>query len=122
MHPLERGVAVAGRKGLAFVPNAVNSNYAAALYKEPEHARIQLADMAQFKQAVADRFGQWLAMILAIPQLRQTLQDRRVIIGVALFEFIQELLNWRTSVRIDVELYGEFHVNATSKLMFQVMP
>ena len=48
-----RRVEVAGRDGLAFVANAVNGDDAPAFYEEPQHARVQLADMAQLKQAIA---------------------------------------------------------------------
>jgi len=38
-------------------------------YKEPQHAGVQLADVAQFKQGVVERLGQRLAVILPIAQL-----------------------------------------------------
>ena len=88
--------------------------------KEPEDARIQFADVAELKEPVAQRLRQWLAVVLPAPQLAQTAQDRGVVVGIGLLEFIEKFLHWVLSAFRLVKLYGEFHEAATSNLMLCV--
>jgi hypothetical protein len=113
-----RGVEVADRDSLAFVANAVNGDNTAAFYIEPQHSRVQFADVAQLIQTVTQRFGQWLAVILPVAQLRQPPEHCSMVAGVAGFEFVQKLPHRRTPVRSYIKLYCEIHNSSTSILMF----
>jgi hypothetical protein len=66
--------------------------------------------VAKFKQSVAQGLGQWLSVVLPIPQFRQTREDGGEIIRVASLEFIQELSNWLSACISLVKLYTEFHL------------
>ena len=56
-HPRPRRVEVAGLEGLSFVANPMNGDDAPAFHKEPEHARVQLADVAKFEQPITERLS-----------------------------------------------------------------
>ncbi|MCX5771355.1 MAG: hypothetical protein NTZ09_13965 [Candidatus Hydrogenedentes bacterium] len=99
----------------------MNGNDAAALHKEPQHAGVQLADVAQLKQTIAERFGQRLAVILAIPQLCQSGQNRRVVAGIALFEFFEELPHWCNSGRGLIEFYPKAAEKPHSESLFATL-
>ena len=102
-----RRVEVADRDGLAFVADAVNGHDATAFHEEPQHARVQLAHVPEFKQAVAKRLGQRLAVILAVAQLRQSGQHHcKVVRVVALSSGIPA--PGFPGIRL-VKLYREFH-------------
>jgi hypothetical protein len=83
VHPFSRRFEVAGRDGLAFIADAVNGQDATAFHEEPENARVQLATVTEFKQAVAERHGQRLAVILPVAQLRKSGQHHREAIRIA---------------------------------------
>jgi hypothetical protein len=53
-HPYQRGLPVPIRHGLALVADSMHCHEPAVSYEEPEHACVELADMAQFEKAVAD--------------------------------------------------------------------
>ena len=61
----------------------MNGNDAPAFYKEPQHARVQLADVAQLEQSVTQCLGQRFAVILAIAQFFQSRRHRREIVAIA---------------------------------------
>lgn len=66
--------------------------------------------MAQFKQSLTDRFGQRLAVVLAISEFRDTGEHRREVARIAGFQFIQKLTHPACSCCCLVELYSEVHV------------
>src|ERR1700686_2689848 len=88
--------------------------------EEPQHPRIELAYMAQFKQSLTDRFGQWLAVILAISEFRETSEHRREVARIASFQLVQKLSHRACSCFGLVKLYYEVHIIATSDLMCSV--
>jgi hypothetical protein len=51
-HPIERDSNVASREFLAFVSNRMHRDDSAIPREEPQHPRIELAYMAQFKQSL----------------------------------------------------------------------
>ena len=104
-----RCVEVPGRNGLTFVPDAMTSNNTPASHKEPKHPGVQLPNVAQLKQSIIQRLGQWFTMVLAVLQLFQARRNGRKIIGIAGLEFQQELPHRRISTPADVTFYAEFH-------------
>ena len=66
LHPGSCRVEIAGGNGLAFVSDAVDDDDAAAFHEEPEDAGVELANVAQFQQSLAKRFGERWAVVLAV--------------------------------------------------------
>src|SRR5437667_10726524 len=88
-------------------------------HEEPQHARVQLAHMPEFKQTVALRLGQRLAVILAVAQLRESGQHHLEDVRVAGLKRLQEFPNGTSAGIRLVKLYGEFHSGATLILVFR---
>src|ERR1035437_771066 len=78
-------------------------------HKDPPVGGVLPAKMPQLKQAVVERLGQRLAVILTVPQLRQTSHHGRVVAGVALLEFIEKIQHGRTSGGTFMKPYGALH-------------
>jgi hypothetical protein len=106
------------RKLLSFVSNCVHCDDLAILRKEPQHPRIEFAHVAQFKQPFAKRFGQWLPVILPVPQFCKTSEQRREVARIACLQLVQKLLHRACSCCALVKLYSEVHVLLTSDLMW----
>jgi hypothetical protein len=66
--------------------------------------------VTQFKESVAERFGQWLAVILPIPQLCKSRKNRSEVIRIASLQLVQKLLHRTNSCFGLVELYREIHI------------
>jgi hypothetical protein len=109
-HSLKRDPSVVRRKSLAFVSNAVNRYDSATPRKEPQHAGIELAHVTQFKESVAKRFGQWLVVILPIPQLCESGKNRCEVIRIASLQPVYKLLHRTNPCSGLVELYREIHI------------
>jgi hypothetical protein len=112
-----RRVKVACRNGLAFVPYSMDGDDAAVFHNEPQHPRVQLADVPQLKQAATQRPGQRLAMVLAIPQLGQSGQYRRKIVWITAFKLIQKIAYRTSPGGRFIKLYRKVHDCSTSILM-----
>jgi hypothetical protein len=56
-HPRPRSIEIASRYRLALIADAVDRNDSAILHEKPQHTGIKLADVAQFKQTIAERLG-----------------------------------------------------------------
>jgi hypothetical protein len=116
--PFSRNTEITSRDGPPFVAHAMHRNEPAILGEEPQHAGIQLSDVTQFKQSVANRFGQWLPVILPSPQFCKTSDDGREVVWIASLQRVQKLPHWACSCFGLVELYYEVHFYATSNLMY----
>jgi hypothetical protein len=72
--------------------------------------RVKFADVPQLKQAMTQSFAKWFMVVLAIPQLGQAAEDRRMVRRVALLEFIEKLLDGNSSAPVHIKLYRELHL------------
>ena len=88
--------------------------------EEPQYPRVQLADVTEFKEPVALRFGQRWPVILPVSQSGQTGEHRRKIVGITGPQFVEEFSHRAHPGFRLVEFYGEVHSVTTSFLMFPV--
>jgi len=119
-HSLERDPNVTSRKSLAFVSNAMHRHDSAIFCKEPQNARIELTYVPQFKDPIAERFGQRFAVILPIPQLCKSGKNSREVIRIRRLQFVQKLPSRTTPSFAFVELYREIHL--IDNINFDVAP
>ena len=73
--------------------DAVHRNDTAVLHKKPQDAGIELAHMAQLEQPAAERFGQWFAVILFVPQFCQSCDNRSKIIRITDLQLVKKFTN-----------------------------
>jgi hypothetical protein len=60
----------------------MDGNNATVSNEEPEHARIQFANVAHFKKASAQRFAERFAMVLPILKLCQTPKNCGMVVWI----------------------------------------
>lgn len=101
---------------MPLISDAMDKDDPAAFREEPENTRVQLADVPQLEESVAESLRQWLTVVLAVPQSCQSGKHGRKVIRIARLERLQELAHWALSGFSFVELYREFHGRATSIL------
>src|SRR5256885_9789558 len=111
------GINVTGPDALAFVADAVHRNDPSAFYKEPQHPRVQLADVPQLKKTVIQRLGQRLAVVPAIAQFCQARCHRGEVVTITGLKLQEKFPHGRMAVHGLIKLYGELHARATSILM-----
>jgi hypothetical protein len=117
-HPYPRNVEIASRDRLPFVADGVDRDNSALLHEKPHHSGIELADVAQFEKSAAKRLGQWLAVILAVSQFRETGDHRREVIRIAGRQLVEKFPHRTLPRRRFIKLYYEIHRTATSNLMY----
>lgn len=98
-----------GRNGLPLVSDAMDSNNALPFHKEPEHSGVELADMSQFKEPIAERFGQRLPMILPVTELCESGDNSGEIVRVRGIQLIQKVPNRACTGLCRIKFYCEKH-------------
>src|SRR5437870_1558316 len=65
-HALPRSIELPGRDCSALVANGVGRDDPPILHEEPQYARVEFADVAQFEKSVTNGLGQRFPMILSV--------------------------------------------------------
>jgi len=96
----------------------VNGDDAAAFPEEPQHASIQFAHVAQFKQAVTQCLRERLPGDTGGSAAGQPCGHRGEVVGICGVEFQEEFLHRAFPGICFVKLYRELPFKATSILMY----
>jgi hypothetical protein len=118
MHSFPGSSQIAGRNRLSFIADTMDRDNSALLHETPQHAGIELADVAQFEKPIAKRLGQRLAMVLPVAQFRETGKHRREIIRIASLQVVEEVPHRAFPRRRFIKLYYQIHRMTTSILMY----
>jgi hypothetical protein len=118
VHPLPRGLQIAGGDGSALFADTVYGDDPAIFSEKPEEAGIEFAYVPQFEQSVAKSSGQRLPMVLTAAEFCQTGDDRSKIVRIASLQGVKKLPYGAGPRFCFIKLYRKIHDRSTSFLMY----
>ncbi len=119
MHSFPGGLHFLGGDSPTLVAYAVDSNNTLTFHKEPEHPRIKLPDMPQFKKPIAKRFGQGLPMTLPVPEFGESGYNSSKVIRNTDLQFVQKFPHWTRPRICLIKFYGKSHNHVNTNIDVQ---